>query len=297
MRIIYKRKIILLMVAFFLLFSFPYSISAKENLSPITNSGKKWRIGYFEGEGYYEFTEQLKYLFEALISIRLIDKVEVPEMDTSEKDSARKFWSWMSRNTKSDYVEFVDDAFWSNTNEEDSCKVNKEDIYERAVKEKYIDLMVAMGTVAGKCLSQQKEYNVNTMVMCASNPVYSEIVKNPECSGVEHIHATIEKDEFFNEINLFYQLVGFKKLGIVYQDTPEGRVYAAIEDARRFKEEHHNDKVELVALRIPGGYSEEQRKEVLPEIYQDLAGQVDAIYITEHLEENKDNIDLLKKLL
>lgn len=279
-----------------LLILFPYYGSAKENLSPVSNTGKKWRIGYFQGSEYYEFRDQLKATIDSLIDIGWIKPLDIPDEETI---TANDLWSWLSINIKSDYIEFVGNAFWSNAREEESCKVNKEDIYERAVKEKYIDLMIAMGTVAGECLSKKiKGYNVNTMVMCASNPILSEIVKSsksPEYSGVDYIHAEIEQDEFYNEINLFYKLVHFKKLGIVYQDTIDEKVYAAIEEARRAEKKY---KFRLIPISIPAECNDEKcRKQELEKKYNEISTKVDAIYITEHMEESEKNIYFLQKLL
>jgi ABC-type uncharacterized transport system substrate-binding protein len=296
----YKRQDILLIVACILFLVFPHHAGAEKNLSPVKNSGNKWRIGYFQGSEYYEYPQLLKGLVRSLINLNWIEPCEIPD-----GKNANNLWKWLSKNVKSDYIEFIDDAFWSSDKEKESCDANHEDIYKRAVKEKYIDLMISMGTVAGACLSQQKEYNVNTMVMCASNPVYSKIVKNideypksPKYSGIDYIHAIIRKDEFLNEIALFYRLVKFKRLGVVYGDTEPGKAKAAIE----FLEKNEKKQgFNLITEKIYTECIDENcPKEVLLEKYKKLIEEdkVDAVYMVEHLEEEKDgNISFLKKLL
>lgn len=115
-KIMYKRKDILLIVVCILFLVFPHHAGAEENLSPVTNSGKKWRIGYFQGEEYYEFRDQLKGMVEALMDIGWIKQVTIPD-DADASATAKQLWLWFSRNIESDYIEFVDDAFWSHKDE------------------------------------------------------------------------------------------------------------------------------------------------------------------------------------
>jgi ABC-type uncharacterized transport system substrate-binding protein len=290
MRTVHKRRGLLLLLAFIAFFIIPCHVGAEKEIAPVTNSGKKWRIGYFQSGEYYEFREQLIGLVLSLKDIGWIKKAEIPTDETIRNDT-EKLWLWLSENIESDYLEFAGDAFWNAF--WDSCDVN-EDIYERAEKKKYVDLILAMGTVAGQCLTKKmnKEYSVNTMVLCASDPVQSGIVDDFEYSGKNHIHAEVHDKMFFREIKLFHRFVKFKRLGIVYHDTSEGRIYAAVEDARRAAKE---GQFELIEKKIES--TEDYSNQQLITMYKDLAKQVDAMYITEHLEENKKNTALLKELL
>lgn len=260
-------------------------------VAPVKNNGKKWRVGYFEGDDYFEYKELLIGLIDALKSIKWIESVD----NIPKQSSSREIWSYISKNVKSDYLEFVNDAFWSSDNEEKSCEKNKESIYKKTEIDKDIDIMFAMGTVAGKCLSSKIDnYHTNTMVMAASNPFVSQII-DPNDPKKKYIHATIEKDEFFNEISLFYNLVHFKNLGIVYKNTEDEKVYAAVDDAKRAGEKYKFEVFDgKVTMSID--ISEKQRREMLIEKYKEISKKVDAIYITEHIDE-KENVDFLKKLL
>lgn len=203
----------------------------------------------------------------------------------------------MSRKIKSNCLEFVSDAFWSSEKADKSCDINNESIYKKTVIDRDVDLMIAAGTVAGKCLSSEiKGYNIDTLVMTASNPVLSGIVNNYEYLGKENIHAIIEKDKFYNEINLFYKIYNFKRLGIVYIDKENEKIYAAIEEARNIERDKG---IKLIEEKISGDItSADYLRDALVEKYKILSEKkVDAIYMTDHLDETEENIVFLNKII
>ena len=48
----------------------------------------------------------------------------------------------------------------------------------------------------------------------------------------------MEPARYQRQIEIFHDLFAFKKLGMVYDDSPEGRVYAALEDVQKVAAEH-----------------------------------------------------------
>lgn len=285
-------KSTLKIVVCILLIIFPYYGSAKENFSPVLNAGKKWRIGYIQGGDYYEFSGQLKGTVESLGKIGWINPVNIPKEATG-----KQLWSWISKNIESNYIEFVYDAFWDNEWINSKREENKKNIYETAVKESYVDLMIVMGTAAGNDISdlyKNKGYQINTMVMCANDPVKSEIVKGYTWSGVDHIHAAIEKDKFLNEIDLFHRIVKFKTLGIVYQDTPEKKIYAALDDIKNAARKYN---IIIVERKMSENYNKKQYEDEMIKFYENLAEQVDAVYVNLYMDETKSEVAFLKQLI
>ena len=256
------------------------------------NQSKKLRIGYFQSGKYYEYTDQLRAIIKALMQHKLIAKKNIPV-----DGDARQLWSWLSKNIESDSIEFIEDAFWDNEWNDNNREINKKNIYEKTVNKEFIDFMIVMGTDAGQDISRIDGYKINTMVIYSANPVKSKIVKDYDFSGIEHIYAITEKELFLNEIDLFYRLIKFKKLGMVYMDTPNQKVYAALEDARTIEKKRG---FQLITRTVPET-DKEQYKNILIEKYTELfeKEKVDAIYIQYSPLEEKTPYDLeiLKELV
>jgi len=74
--------------------------------------------------------------------------------------------------------------------------------------------------------------------------------------------------------------VPFSKLGIVYEDSPEGRTFAAYDAVQRVANERG---FEVVKCQAPfNNVSLEEAEATLVRCYEELAPKVDAVYITVH---------------
>src|SRR3546814_17102349 len=47
-------------------------------------------------------------------------------------------------------------------------------------------------------------------------------------SGRDNLHTRIEPERYQRQVRLFHEIVPFKQLGIVYEDSEAGRTYAAV---------------------------------------------------------------------
>ena len=100
----------------FFCFSLTYAMAAKT--APTLNNGEKWRIGYLEGGPWPDYQKTLIETVICLIDLGWIKKTELPELQNT--DDTRMLWNWLSHNIKSDYLNFVEDAYWS-SNWEGMC--------------------------------------------------------------------------------------------------------------------------------------------------------------------------------
>lgn len=93
------------------------------------------------------------------------------------------------------------------------------------------DLVIALGTMAGKhvaAAAKENRLQIPVMVESVSDPVGSGIITSFADSGHELITASADPEAYDRQIRLFHQVVGFKKLGLIYTDTDTGRSYAAL---------------------------------------------------------------------
>ncbi len=263
----------------------PFSSLADQSVLPTDNQGKKWRIGYVEGGPYSEYSDTFKATLRGLMELGWIEPTVLPDEHESETKS---LWQWMAKNLKSQYILFVPDAHWTTDWEPVDRKTNRIKILKRLNQKQDIDLMMAMGTWAGQDLANS-EHSVPTIVMAASDAVKAKIVPSAEDSGYGHLHARVDPTRYLRQIRLFHQYIGFKKLGIAYQNDLEGRTYAGLANVETAAKEAG---FEIVPCFIP---FIEQRP--LGENYVDgvncmkeLSVKVDAIYIIQHTSQDLKNM-------
>ena len=245
----------------------PASLLIKNN--PI----KKWRIGYYEGGQFTEYLTIFRSTLYALMDMGWIESAKLPKTQNH-----RKFWQWVNRNIKSDYIEFVEDAFYSADFDNTLREKTKREIIKRLNTESDIDLMMALGTWAGLDLAND-EHTVNTLITSSNDPVAAGMIISRTDSGYDHIHVHVEPDHYIKQVQIFHQMIGFDRLGIVYENTQEGRSYSSV------------DKIEKSAVKLGftlvhchpliNSIKPEQAIKNVEVCYEELAKKVKAIYVTD----------------
>ncbi|MEZ4525350.1 MAG: ABC transporter substrate binding protein [Desulfobacterales bacterium] len=268
--------------------SFSMSFAAEKKhypTSPPENPAKKWRIGYYEGGFYRDYPKTLTAALNGLAFLGWIEPLTVP---SPEEDMSR-FWAWLAANVKSRYLEFAADAFYSNNWDQSIREQTRQIVLKRLRESKDIDLMIAMGTWAGQDLANN-EHAVPTMVCSVSDPIAAKIIPSAEDSGFDHVHARVDPKRYFRQIYAFHDVIGFKKLGIIYTDNVTGRSYAAIEDARRIAQRRNFEIAECHTYE--GGATPETNARTV-ECAQKLAPKIDALYLTAQASVNRETLPLI----
>lgn len=117
--------------------------------TPITHEGRKWRVGYLEGGNTMSYLMLLHSTVKGLMELGWIERTETPGMAVYA-ESTRMLWQWLSENIESEYIEFVAHAYWSCLWDEEFRHAVKAEVLERLNRKGDIDLMIAMGTWAGR---------------------------------------------------------------------------------------------------------------------------------------------------
>lgn len=252
-----------------------WSLESKDNYSyqPLVNAGKKWRIAYYQGGVSTNYYPYLAATVKGLIDLGWIEKQELPIV--KDKDT-KILWSWLAKNLRSDYVEFLADAYYSaewNSNVRPEIKQN---IVKRLNTKKDIDLVIAMGTWAGKDLATN-EHHTPTLVMSSTDPARAGIIASNEDSGYDHVFARVDPRRFERHIRIFHDVIRFKKLGIAYEDSSIGRTYAAMDLIEAVAKEKNFEIVRCFTKDdIP---DQEQAEASVIKCFEELAPQVDALYV------------------
>lgn len=245
--------------------------------------GRKWRLGYFESGDYSEYPRTLRVIVAGL---RQLGWLTVPPIPAGL--SSRQIWQFLAENAHSDVLEFVPDAWWQPGNFDASKRpAVRQAIQDRIRQRGDIDLIIAMGTLAGQDMATLGA-PVPTVVASTSDAVGAHIVKSAEDSGLDNLHARVQPERYQRQVRLFRDIVRFKTLGLVYDDTPEGRTYAAVDAVEQVARELHFT-VRSCNARANGIPQEEATRNVLA-CYREIAPHIDAAYVTVHRGITPDSV-------
>lgn len=256
-------------------------VAASTRVFPVTPTlkpdGSRWRLGYLQGGDYADYPIILEAIVQGLASLGWLATASLPDPHTH---TAQDLWRHLTEHGGSDYIEFVPDGFYSPGNFDAAQRPQtRAALVERLNTAGDIDLMIAMGTWAGQDLARSA-VNVPTIVASTSDPIASGIIDSAEDSGHDHVHAKVEPQRYERQVRLFHDIVPYRSLGVVYENSPEGRTFGGV------------DAVEAMAREL--GFSvqncnapfsdvtAEQAAQGAIECYQRLAPTVDAVYVTVH---------------
>ena len=269
-------KFLIIMLLSVLIASVSVAAGNKENFSttPNTYKGKVWRIGYYEGGEYIDYQ---KIFTETVRSLMKLGWIETTVIPPQKGEQTKDLWNWLAENAISKHIRIVKDAHYSAHWDDKLRQKTVSEIINRLNSRHDIDLMIGMGTWAGKDLANET-HQTPTMVLSASDAVASGIIKSAEDSGYDHVHACVDPFRYERQVNVFHDIVGFKKLGVAYEDSVEGKSYAAIEIIEKVAAERDFKIVKCFTKSdiADTGLAEQSVKDC----FGNLAQNADAIYVT-----------------
>lgn len=237
--------------------------------------GGKWRLGYFESGDYSEYPRTLRVIVAGLQQLGWLTVPAIPD-----GLNGRDMWTFLAKNAKSDTLQFVDDAWWQPGNFDAARRpAVRQAITQRLSERRDVDLIIAMGTLAGQDMAMLGA-PVPTVVASTSDAVGARIVKSVEDSGLDNLHARVQPERYQRQVRLFREIVPFKTLGLVYENSPEGRTYAAVPAVEQVAKEIGFEVRSCDAA--SNGIPVEEATKNAVDCYRKLSSQVDAMYVTVH---------------
>ena len=267
-------------------------MAADFSTTPKDNHGKKWNIGYYEGGEYIDYQKSLVATVYGLMDLGWIDKTTIPpSLITGEQ--TKEIWNWLATDAKSKYLEFVKDAHYTSGWDKKEREKTAAAVNMRLSGKKDLDLIIAMGTWAGKDLSNDN-HSTPTIVMSTSSALKAKIIKSIEDSGRDHVHARVDPYRFERQVRVFHDMIGFKKLGVIYEDTVDGRAMAAIDKIEKVAKERSFGIIKCFAVSDIADV--EAREKAYLKCFRELSQKVDAIYVTVHGGVSKKTIPELVRI-
>ena len=126
------RVVILILICLMLILTMPLIDASAQGVyrtEPVTNHGKKWRIGYIEGGPYSNYQSILKAMTESLMMSGWIERALIPQC--KDESETLTLWNFLSTKIKSNYLEFPADAYYTSNWKDPLRKKTVKDIIER----------------------------------------------------------------------------------------------------------------------------------------------------------------------
>lgn len=170
-------------------------------------SEHQYRVGYLEAGMFRTFSESLKAIERALEKMGWKDRIQFPrELHFSPGWEPEK----------------------------------KEELHQRArelMSRKDVDLIIAAGSDATEAILKANNGRTPILAMSVADAVRSGFVLSEKDSGIDNFTVRIEPGRYLRMFRLFHEVIGFKRLGLMYSDTENGRKYTSLDDAREVAKE------------------------------------------------------------
>lgn len=254
-------------------------VQAKEEL--LTVSGQPgdipeqpWQVAYYQGGDYQDYYDYLLVTVEGLAELGWIEPLSLP--DFADRNTAAA-WQWLAENVQSQYLTFVTDGFYDAKWDQNRRQEVRGQLLSRLNHTDDIDLVIAMGTWAGQDLASNL-HRIPTVVLSASDPLSGGVIKSLEDSGYDHVFASYDPGLYRQQVQLFHRLIGFKTLGVPYEDSLSGRSYAGMD---LIEQTAAQSGFEIVTCHTLSDIADQRRAEQsVIDCFDQLAPKVDAIYVT-----------------
>ncbi|MBN1930652.1 MAG: ABC transporter substrate-binding protein [Desulfobacterales bacterium] len=286
-----SKILFIFVIIYYFMINIPVSAAEKKffNIAPKTNNAEKWRIGLYEGGEYIDYQKIFIETIYGLMKLGWIEKAIIPPQ---RGEQTKEIWDWLSKEAKSNYIRFVADAHYNAGWDKELRKKTAKKIIDRLNQKKDIDLMIAMGTWAGQDLANNK-HCTPTVVHSASDAFEAGIIKSVEDSGYDHVHARVDPFRYERQLFVFHNIVGFKRLGVAYNDSVACRSITAIKIIEKVAKERGFEIVRCYTIDdIP---DKKIAGDSVKKCFKELVKNVDALYVTLQNGVNVNSIpDLVK---
>lgn len=263
-------------LCFFTATSWANPIVEKFGTSPVLNNGQKWRVVFYEGGPHANYYHYLEATVRGLMKLGWLEKADLTKIQNKRQDTER-LWNWLVNDARSDYLEFLDDGYYSANWDDDQRQGNRSRLLQRLQSGGDIDMVIAMGTWAGLDLAND-EHSVPTIVMSTSDPVEAGIIKSAADSGYDHVHARVDPYRYERQLRIFHDIIKFEKLGIAFENSIYGRSYSAIDTVEKVAADIG---FEVVKCHTKSDISDTDiASQSVIHCFEELSQKVDAIYVT-----------------
>lgn len=258
----------------------PKSRNTDAVASPITHpDGRPFRVAVVQSGDYFAYNDVLVSLRNGLADLGWTSSVSLGSDEKASIPLILK--AWEAREAGSSVV-FPPAAFVDLNWTEDPHPPTA--LVDLLAGKAGVDLVVSLGTLAGTFVAREARsgsLRVPVMVESVSDPVGAGIIASIADSGADLVTASFDPGAYDRQVRFFHRVIGFRRLGLIYTDTPTGRSYAAWDTVNRAAADLGFTVVGATdVLEDPPDPKDLPRAEAAYlRAFEDLAPRVDAVYL------------------
>lgn len=263
----------------------------------LNDESRQLRIGYCEGEAYYEFDEQLYYLLRGMEEEGLLEGI-IDSKAINENSSSKVIWNYVCKLDQSGWKVSMEPDSFINLSDAEYLEKKETQLTEelrQKLKNQQIDLMITMGTTAG-LVCKELTPDVEVMNYMAADPLNAGIIQDTNTSGVEGMWAHLDPDAFSRTLEIMNDILMPRKVGIVYADNEEAYIYSGASYVEEFCEKHN---IAMERYYVDDDINEEEYGTYVQNMIkasENLAEKADVYLMTSSLLREKDYEKVLAPL-
>ena len=264
------KKIILTLIVISSLFLEGISLEStceKNKINPTGTEISTLKIGYVESETFDLYTNLIQNIASNF------QKEGALKQYSLDSKTGKEAWLKMCENNNSNEYKFVKDMYFN-------LKEMSEDEYKKAINNESVDLIIVMGTTAGKYLAENETKN-KFMVFGAADPILSGIIKSETEKNNPNAFAHVDRAKYKRQIQVGHKVLNFKKLGVVYQDDEAAYAYSGIDSLKEAAKELN---FEIAIKHVDEAKDEndyDRYYKDLEKAYKELVDEnIDVLYVT-----------------
>ncbi len=278
-----KSKRIILYLVIALMITIPTCVVYGENQNQAND--ETFNVAYIEGDPYINYAGNLSGLVKGLAELGYVGSTEEMPYE-KDSDDANAIWKWLDSNSKKD-IAFDQNEFYSLVS---MTEAEKTKAAKHLNQSEDIDLILVMGTAAGT-FAKESGISKDMMIMSVTDARQAELTKGQKFSGIDNVWAHTSPRRYYNQLKVFYKLFTFKTLGIVYEDTDNGRKEISYDVIKDFTKKNG---IGLMEVRVDADSQKDDKliyERKMQDGYRSLKGRVDAVYMTNSGNRSPEKID------
>lgn len=232
------------------------------------------RVICWEGGPFHDHPRILRGIVRALKERGLVDNDNVPvpsDHDTGE------LWRWLARHAGGRVV-FLEDGFYSSGWDAKLREKTFAGVKRRVEETGDVDLVLAFDTWTAED-ALRLDTDVPVIVSSVSSLADRDLAGRLAASGRRNVAVVHEPDRIYRQVRLFHRIFGFRTLGVVFEDTPEGRALVGLDEIRRAAEDVGATLVPCTGRLV--GLDEAESEKAFLACHRELAQKrVDAVFLT-----------------
>ena len=265
--------------AFFIFLFYNKGTDSSEAFPPCLHNEKKWKIGCFQSGKSEKHNSSLKNFINHLAVmgwLSPIDWAKLPKGATT-KDT----WNFLAENMQSKYLEINKKYFWCSDWNLAKRKVIRKQVL-KTLQNKEVDLMLTMGTWPGQDLANNL-HSTPTLYLESYFPIKKLFKKDGKIPA--HLYFSQNPDFLLRQIRLFKKITKFKRLGVAYVASSEGRFRASLKLLKKLSKE---EKFKLIVVRILPHKKLNSKTRLNEHIKanEKIAPQIDAMWLTSNFADD-----------